>query len=194
MLKLSKVLLSFFVVSSFIFLNIKTVFAHPGNTASDGGHYCWTRCDYWGEVYGQRHFHGGGTYTPAEPEPDVPNEVFDPPDPEFSGSTTANTSTTASAPVINSASTGAAVKNDSCYIATAAYGSKEASDVRLLREFRSSFLEESIIGRLFVSKYYRYGPYPASLIKDNESLKLLVRETQIKPLVNIVKITRQYWD
>lgn len=32
--------------------------AHPGRTASDGGHYCRTNCASWGEVYGQRHFHG----------------------------------------------------------------------------------------------------------------------------------------
>ncbi len=37
-------------------------FAHPGNTASDGCHYCWTNCDSWGEVYGERHCHGGGSY------------------------------------------------------------------------------------------------------------------------------------
>ncbi len=35
--------------------------AHPGNTASDGMHYCWTNCSYYGEVYGQRHGHGGYT-------------------------------------------------------------------------------------------------------------------------------------
>lgn len=35
--------------------------AHPGNTASDGGHYCWTNCASWGQVYGQRHFHGSGS-------------------------------------------------------------------------------------------------------------------------------------
>lgn len=47
-----------------------SVTAHPGNTSSDGGHYCWTRCDYWGEVYGQRHFHngGGGGIVPTESE------------------------------------------------------------------------------------------------------------------------------
>lgn len=38
----------------------QSILAHPGNTSSDGGHYCWTRCEYWGEVYGQRHFHNGG--------------------------------------------------------------------------------------------------------------------------------------
>ncbi len=42
-----------------------TSFAHPGNTASDGCHYCWTNCAYWGEIYGQRHCHGG--YSPPAP-------------------------------------------------------------------------------------------------------------------------------
>lgn len=37
--------------------------AHPGNTASDGCHYCRTNCDKWGEVYGERHCHGGSTST-----------------------------------------------------------------------------------------------------------------------------------
>lgn len=46
--------------------------AHPGNTAPDGGHYCWTNCDYWGEVYGERHFHGGGYISP-EYDPPIPN-------------------------------------------------------------------------------------------------------------------------
>jgi len=47
-------------------------FAHPGNTASDGCHYCWTNCERWGEVYGQRHCHGGyrapapAVYNPLE--------------------------------------------------------------------------------------------------------------------------------
>ncbi len=39
--------------------------AHPGNTASDGMHYCWTNCASWGEVYGQRHSHGGGYSAPS---------------------------------------------------------------------------------------------------------------------------------
>lgn len=36
-------------------------FAHPGNTASDGCHYCRTNCASWGEVQGARHCHGGYT-------------------------------------------------------------------------------------------------------------------------------------
>lgn len=33
--------------------------AHPGRTASDGCHYCRTRCDYWGVPWDTRHCHGG---------------------------------------------------------------------------------------------------------------------------------------
>ncbi|KKU17950.1 MAG: hypothetical protein UX28_C0003G0128 [Candidatus Pacebacteria bacterium GW2011_GWA1_46_10] len=40
--------------------SISKVFAHPGNTASDGCHYCRTNCAKWGEVEGARHCHGGG--------------------------------------------------------------------------------------------------------------------------------------
>jgi len=54
------------------------VFAHPGNTASDGCHYCRTNCDKWGEAWGERHCHGGYTapapiraYTPP-PVPRCP--------------------------------------------------------------------------------------------------------------------------
>jgi hypothetical protein len=37
------------------------VSAHPGNTAADGMHYCWTNCSYWGVEYGQRHSHGSSS-------------------------------------------------------------------------------------------------------------------------------------
>lgn len=40
----------------------KIILAHPGNTASDGCHYCRTNCDKWGEVWNARHCHGG--YSP----------------------------------------------------------------------------------------------------------------------------------
>lgn len=34
--------------------------AHPGNTASDGCHYCRTNCDKWGVAWDERHCHSGG--------------------------------------------------------------------------------------------------------------------------------------
>jgi len=50
-----------------VFLFPPKISAHPGNTASDGCHYCRTNCSSWGEVYGARHCHGGGYTTPTIP-------------------------------------------------------------------------------------------------------------------------------
>ncbi|MDO8650012.1 MAG: hypothetical protein Q7K33_01750 [Candidatus Berkelbacteria bacterium] len=38
-------------------LGLTPVYAHPGRTAADGGHYCRTNCAKWGQVEGARHFH-----------------------------------------------------------------------------------------------------------------------------------------
>ena len=40
-----------------LFVVTDYISAHPGNTASDGCHYCWTNCDYWGEEWEERHCH-----------------------------------------------------------------------------------------------------------------------------------------
>lgn len=54
----SLVLLSGLIVLT-LTANPTTVSAHPGRTASDGCHYCRTRCDYWGVPWNERHCHGG---------------------------------------------------------------------------------------------------------------------------------------
>ncbi len=57
------------LISAFVFLTITSpVFAHPGNTASDGCHYCRTNCDKWGVAWNERHCHGGTESAPAKPE------------------------------------------------------------------------------------------------------------------------------
>jgi len=43
-------------------------FAHPGNTAADGCHYCRTNCDKWGVPWGERHCHRAK----AVPQPSEP--------------------------------------------------------------------------------------------------------------------------
>ncbi len=43
------------LASIFFLLFVLPVSAHPGNVSSDGCHYCWTRCQYWGFTYGMRH-------------------------------------------------------------------------------------------------------------------------------------------
>lgn len=53
-----------------LFLNTtpSIVSAHPGNTASDGCHYCRTNCDKWGVEWNARHCHASkGIPQPTEP-------------------------------------------------------------------------------------------------------------------------------
>lgn len=55
-----------FILVLFVLIIPVIVLAHPGNTASDGAHYCRTNCDYWGVPWNQRHSHGGGSsYAPS---------------------------------------------------------------------------------------------------------------------------------
>lgn len=50
-----------FCILLFLLIIPPTSLAHPGNTASDGCHYCRTNCTSWGEVWNARHCHGGGS-------------------------------------------------------------------------------------------------------------------------------------
>jgi hypothetical protein len=68
---MKKVVILFFFSVLLIMPNLTN--AHPGNTASDGCHYCWTNCASWGEVYGTRHCHGGSSYTPSAPSYSAPS-------------------------------------------------------------------------------------------------------------------------
>lgn len=45
-------------------VSASTAMAHPGNTASDGCHFCRTNCDSWGVPWNTRHCHGGYTTPP----------------------------------------------------------------------------------------------------------------------------------
>jgi hypothetical protein len=50
------------VLVTFLLIIISSVQAHPGNTASDGCHYCRTNCSSWGVPWNQKHCHN--TYRP----------------------------------------------------------------------------------------------------------------------------------
>lgn len=62
-----------------------------------------------------------------------------------------------------------------CFIATAAYGSAEASDVKDLRAFRDRYLQTNFFGRAFVSVYYKLSPRFADAIRPHPTLRALVR-------------------
>ncbi|MDD2224701.1 MAG: hypothetical protein PHP97_00865 [Candidatus Shapirobacteria bacterium] len=65
-MKLWTKILSIFFIFSLILLP-KNTFAHPGNTASDGCHYCRTNCDRWGVPWNERHCHGGTVVETVQP-------------------------------------------------------------------------------------------------------------------------------
>lgn len=62
-----------------------------------------------------------------------------------------------------------------CFIATAAYGSSMESHVKILKEFRDSFLMPTQLGRRFVNLYYDLSPAFAESIRRHDGIRMVVR-------------------
>jgi len=73
-----------------------------------------------------------------------------------------------------------------CFIATAAYGTPMAEDVRYLRAFRDQHLLDNAAGQWFVEQYYKLSPPVADYIREHDELKSLVR-VGLAPLVELSK-------
>ncbi|MCA9552368.1 MAG: hypothetical protein KC933_20200 [Myxococcales bacterium] len=71
---------------------------------------------------------------------------------------------------------------DACFIATAAYGSKDQVDVATLRRFRDEVLMPSAVGRAFVGAYYALSPPLADAIRERPLARAVTRAA-LKPLV-----------
>ncbi|MEA5595735.1 CFI-box-CTERM domain-containing protein [Rivularia sp. UHCC 0363] len=77
-------------------------------------------------------------------------------------------------------------QNDSCFIATAAYESKNHPDVETFRLFRDKILLKYSVGKYLVVAYYRVGPYLAKLISSYLPLKQFVR-TKLEHLAKWIR-------
>jgi len=64
---------------------------------------------------------------------------------------------------------------DSCFVATASFGTLFHPSVKVLRDFRDAFLRTNGPGRRMVALYYRLSPPLAEVIASNEPLRLAVR-------------------
>jgi hypothetical protein len=73
-----------------------------------------------------------------------------------------------------------------CFIATAAYGSPMANDVRYLRAFRDQYLSTNRAGRWLVEQYYRLSPPLANELRAHDDWRAIVR-LALSPLVALSK-------
>jgi len=63
-----------------------------------------------------------------------------------------------------------------CFIATAVYGSYDAPEVLVLRQFRDLTLARSSAGRLLIRSYYAISPALAGHISNTQRLRKFIRE------------------
>jgi hypothetical protein len=77
---------------------------------------------------------------------------------------------------------GASDASGGCFIATAAFGSPLAPQVRLLREVRNRYLLPYPVGQTVVRWYYRSSPPLAEVIRHSKALRAIVR-VGLGPLV-----------
>ena len=83
--------------------------------------------------------------------------------------------------------TGSELHGSGCFIATAAYGSRLAGEVKLLSRFRDSCLLPTAAGRGLVALYYALSPPLANVIARDEHLRATARTT-LKPLIRAVEL------
>lgn len=80
-----------------------------------------------------------------------------------------------------------------CFIATAAYGSSDNANVKILRQFRDRHLLTNKLGKKLVRFYYRHSPPIARYIAGRDGLKRMVRWS-LKPAVLMAKICGDKYD
>lgn len=75
---------------------------------------------------------------------------------------------------------------DACFVATAAYGSVMANDVEMLRRFRDTVLQQTVLGELAVEAYYTFGPAVSGVVGESDLLRATARSV-LDPIVDRVR-------
>jgi hypothetical protein len=80
-----------------------------------------------------------------------------------------------------------------CFIATAAYGTDNAEEIDILREFRDVVLLPSSLGTELISLYYKTSPPIAEVISQHDFLRTAVRMGFVDPVVAILNWSYVLW-
>lgn len=75
---------------------------------------------------------------------------------------------------------------DSCFIATASFGTPHHQKIDVLRDFRDDFLLKNVLGQQLTQFYYRFSPPVANWVEKKEYRQNLVLILFILPLVELV--------
>jgi very-short-patch-repair endonuclease len=76
--------------------------------------------------------------------------------------------------------------SSNCFIATAAYGTSMAQEIKILRRFRDSRMEPNVILKQVVILYYKISPPAARVIALSENMRAFVRLC-LKPIICFFK-------
>lgn len=93
---------------------------------------------------------------------------------------------------INPASVAKKEYSGGCFIATAAYGSKNHPEVFPLYTFRDEVLNSSIFGRWLINVYYAISPGIALIISKSRILKIMTRVIILKPTTFLINFINKY--
>lgn len=77
--------------------------------------------------------------------------------------------------------------DDTCFIATAAYGTPMAQEINTLRSVRDSYLLNNALGSAFVDTYYRLSPVVADKVAESPALAAVVRAA-LTPFILVGKL------
>jgi len=94
--------------------------------------------------------------------------------------------------VVGAATTGGAESGGGgCFIATAAFRSRRAEEIKILKNFRDNVLLTNAVGKRFVRFYYQASPPIADFIAEHDSLRTVV-SWSLLPVVGVSWMALQF--